>query len=69
MQNSTSQFDRSKIIENQQGQSLVEFVLLLSIIMLLSLGFLKTVNTGVATYWLGMGQMLVEDNSQTLKLR
>lgn len=69
MQYSTSQIDRSKIIKNQKGQSLVEFVLLLSIIMLLSLGFLKTVNTGVSTYWLGMGQMLVEDNSQQLQLR
>ncbi|MBC75745.1 MAG: hypothetical protein CME64_06995 [Halobacteriovoraceae bacterium] len=61
--------DKEIINKNQDGQSLVEFVLLLSIIMVLSLGFLKTVNTGIATYWLKMGQMLVEDDSQTLELR
>lgn len=58
-----------KITNNEQGQSLVEFVLLLSLIMVLSLGFLKTVNTGISNYWLKMGQMLVEDPSQNLTLR
>jgi len=60
---------QKNIANNEQGQSLVEFVLLLSLIMILSLGFLKTVNTGIANYWLSMGQMLVEDPSQNLTLR
>tara|TARA_B100001971_G_scaffold213155_1_gene245645 strand:- start:245391 stop:245627 length:237 start_codon:yes stop_codon:yes gene_type:complete len=61
--------DQEKNILDQRGQSLVEFVLLLSVIMLTSLLFLKLVNTNVAKYWLAMGRVLAEDPSQTINLR
>ena len=60
---------RKPNIRNEKGQSLVEFVLLLSVIMLLSLGFLKVVNGNVSKYWLAMAKVLVEDDSQELRLR
>lgn len=60
--------DRYKLA-NQKGQSLVEFVLLMSIVMLVSIGFMKVVNSNVETYWRAMGQMLVEDDNQRLELR
>ncbi|MEX1099488.1 MAG: hypothetical protein WEB87_03610 [Bacteriovoracaceae bacterium] len=74
MQNQTCQtknshIAKSHIAKDERGQSLVEFVLLLTIVMLISVGFLKIVNTNVAKYWLAMGQMLVEDDTQTLELR
>lgn len=56
-------------LKNQKGQSLVEFVLLLAIVMVISMGFLKVINTNVADYWQAMAQMLVEDETQQLELR
>lgn len=53
----------------QRGQSLVEFVMLMSVIMLISLGYLRVVSGNVAEIWLGMGQVLVEDETQKLELR
>lgn len=58
-----------KVIIGERGQSLVEFVLLLTIVMILSLTFLKLVNGKVADYWLAMGKMLVEDPSVQLELK
>lgn len=71
MQNQAEETEKNgvAIAKNQRGQSLVEFVLLLTVVMLLSVGFLKLVNTNVAKYWLAMGQMLVEDDTQQLELR
>ena len=57
------------LLANERGQSLVEFVLLLTIVMILSLTFLKLVNGKVADYWLAMGKMLVEDPSVQLELK
>lgn len=56
-------------LNNEKGQSLVEFVLLLAVIMLISLLFLKLVNTNVAKYWRAMGTVLLEDPSQTIQMR
>lgn len=62
--------DQEKNILDQRGQSLVEFVLLLSVIMLTSLLFLKLVNTNVAKYWLAMGRVLAESpNPSSIQLR
>lgn len=54
---------------DERGQSLVEFVLLLSIVMIISLTFLKLVNGKVADYWLAMGRMLTEDPNVQLELK
>lgn len=54
---------------DEKGQSLVEFILLLSIVAIISIGFLRIVNGKVADYWLAMGEMLVEDENQSLNLR
>lgn len=46
---------------NEQGQTLVEFVLLLLIIMSISYGYMAIINRGIADYWLGMGNTLLID--------
>ena len=57
-----------KIILDQKGQTLVEFILLLFVLMLTSLLFLSTVNNGTATMWERIGNMLLEDPSNRLRL-
>lgn len=64
-----SQIKNDDLISNQKGQSLVEFVLLLSVIMLISLLFLKLINTNIANYWQAMGTVLLEDPTQTIQMR
>jgi hypothetical protein len=59
----------ANILKNNKGQSLVEFVLLITSIMLISLLFLKVTNTNIAKYWLYMGKLLMEDETQSLELR
>lgn len=56
-------------LKNQNGQSFVEFVLLLSIIVLLSLGFLKAMNTGIASFWKNSVRIIVDDDTVQLNLR
>ena len=66
--NKNTQVQEKNILDNR-GQSLVEFVLLLSVIMLTSLLFMKLINTNVAKYWQAMGTVLTEDPNQTIRLR
>jgi hypothetical protein len=61
--------EQKNILNNHKGQSLVEFILLISAIMLISLSFLRLTNSGIAKYWLYMGNLLNENQSQQLKLR
>lgn len=56
-------------LKEESGQSLVEFVLLLSVIVLLSFGFLKVANTGLAEYWLKAATLILDDPSQKLQMR
>jgi len=69
----TDNNEQEPILKNESGQSFLEFVLLISVIMLISMGFLKGVNTGISKYWHAMGQTLVYDYHKTdtkkLKLR
>ncbi len=60
---------KKKLSLGEKGQSLVEFVLLLTMVMIISLAFLKLVNGKVADYWLAMGNMLTEDPSIQLELK
>ena len=61
--------EQKNILNNHKGQSLVEFILLISAIMLISLSFLRLTNSGIAKYWLYMGNLLNENPTKQLKLR
>jgi Flp pilus assembly pilin Flp len=50
-----------EILLNQEGQTLVEFVLLLVVIMTISFTYMSTVNRGIADYWVAMGNTLLID--------
>tara|TARA_Y100000385_G_C13033932_1_gene612082 strand:- start:547 stop:771 length:225 start_codon:yes stop_codon:yes gene_type:complete len=68
----TDNFEQDvNILNNEQGQSLVEFVMLLAAILLVSMSFMKIVNGNIGKYWVGMGQTLLldVDSNQKLKLR
>lgn len=60
---------KKNILNNHKGQSLVEFILLITVIMLMSLFFLRLTNSGIAKYWLYMGNLLTEDETKQLTLR
>jgi len=47
----------------------VEFVLLMAVIVMLSLGFLKVMNTGVASFWKNSVRIIVDDETVQLNLR
>lgn len=64
--NDTSFLDN---VKSQDGQSFVEFILLLAVIVMLSYGFLKVVNTGVASFWKNAVELIVDDPSVNLRLR
>lgn len=63
--------ENENILNNEQGQTFLEFVMLLMMIMFMSFGFMKAINGGVAKYWESMGNTLMKDvpNAQKLKLR
>lgn len=58
-----------KTFRNQSGQTLVEFILLLSILMLTGLVFLSTVNNGIAHLWQKTAKILAEDPAVRIILR
>ena len=55
--------------ENQTGQTLIEFVLLLAMIAFISFGFMSTVNGIIAERWLDLATRILEDDTQQLQLR
>lgn len=58
-------------LSNERGQTFVEFVLLLSMIMLISFSFMRLLNTGIGKYWTAMANTIMLDvpNAKKLKLR
>jgi hypothetical protein len=52
----------------QSGQTVVEFVLLMFVILAISLGFLKVINTNLAKMWKNAAIFIVNDPSQNSKL-
>jgi hypothetical protein len=64
------QLDDEKLLDDS-GQTLVEFVLLLLIVMSISFVYMSVVNRGIADYWQAMGNILLKDvpQKQNLKLR
>ena len=65
--------DEEENILNENGQTLVEFVLLLLVIMSISFAYMSIVNRGIADYWQAMGNILLKDvktpNKPKLELR
>lgn len=53
---------------DQQGQTLVEFILLLAVISLLSFMFLKIINNNISLYWLFFVQKVVDDPSVKIRI-
>lgn len=56
--------DHKEVSSKEQGQSIVEFVLLLLVLLLISIGFLKVINTNVADQWKEAVRTIVNDPSQ-----
>lgn len=54
-------------INPQAGQSLVEFLLLMALVMIVSMSFLSLVNSGVAKYWTSIANAIHE--GETIKVR
>lgn len=59
----------NEIVKNQEGQSFVEFVLLLALISILSLGYLKVVNTNISEFWRGAALFIIDDKNEQLEVR
>ncbi|MEE2671183.1 MAG: hypothetical protein VYA54_05705 [Bdellovibrionota bacterium] len=55
--------------ENQSGQTLVEFILLLSAISIISFSFMRVVNSSISERWQKMAQTILDDNNQQLQIR
>jgi flagellar biogenesis protein FliO len=55
-------------LNNRSGQTLVEFIFLLAIIMTLSILFMKVVNQNLATYWQFFVTKIVNDPSIKLDI-
>jgi len=64
------ELEDEKLLDDS-GQTLVEFVLLLLIVMSISFVYMSVVNRGIADYWQAMGNILLKDvpQKQNLKLR
>jgi len=53
---------------NQDGQSLVEFILLLLVIVTLSFAFIRVANGNLANYWKAYVRLIVDDPSQNASI-
>ncbi len=63
---SSRHFFQTKL--NRRGQTLVEFILLLVVIMTISLLFMKVVNSNLAIYWKFIVTKVVGDPSVRLEI-
>ncbi len=59
----------TKILKNQSGQSLIEFVLLLVLIVVISTSFMRIVNTNTADIWTRMATLILDNPDETLQLK
>jgi Flp pilus assembly pilin Flp len=58
---------KAKLAKNESGQTLVEFLLLLVSIVLIAFTFMRTMNSELADVWSKMANIILEDESITLK--
>ena len=56
-------------IANENGQTLIEFVLLLAAIGIISVTFMTQINKYTANRWLAMAKIILDDPTQTLQLK
>lgn len=56
-------------ITDERGQTLVEFVLLLASISIISFSFLKLVNGNISDRWERIYKAILDDETQTLRLK
>ncbi len=57
------------LLNNQSGQSFVEFILLLLILFTLSWGVLKSVNGNVGKRWIAMTKVIMSPSQTPIELR
>ncbi len=60
--------DSTKTPQNQDGQSLVEFILLLLVIVTLSFGFIRVANGNLSEYWRAYVRLIVDDPTQNASI-
>lgn len=58
----------NETLHKQDGQSLVEFILLLLVIVTLSFGFIRVANGNLADYWRAYVRLIVDDPSQNASI-
>lgn len=68
MQKSTLQ-DTKFFEENQSGQTLVEFILILAGVAIVSFSFMAAVNGNIADRWKKIATVILDDPNQTLEVR
>jgi hypothetical protein len=54
--------------QNQAGQTLVEFVLLLLMVVLISFSFIRVANTNLSKYWSAYVRLIVDDPAENSKI-
>lgn len=60
--------NKAKAVLNERGQSLIEFVLLLLVVATISFMFVKLVNGQIATIWVDLVKIIVDDETQNGRL-
>lgn len=58
-----------KGIKDQSGQTLVEFILLLAAITIISFSFLRITNGLIIDRWENISNLILEDETQDLKIQ
>ncbi len=58
-----------KIIKDQSGQTLIEFVLLLAGIVIISTTFMTQINGYIANRWEAMANVILDDPKQQIRLK
>lgn len=61
--------DTRNNLEDQSGQTLVEFILLLAAIVIISFSFLKLVNGFTIQRWESLANIILDDKNQILKIQ
>ncbi len=56
-------------LKDEQGQTLIEFVLLLAAIGIISVTFMTQINKFTANRWEAMANVILDDPNQQIKLR
>jgi hypothetical protein len=61
--------EKSIDICNNRGQTLIEFIFLFVILVIISTGFISTVQGHIADMWEFTVNIIIKDNDPTLRLR